>query len=225
MFNSTYEGSPYLSYDSQQLLIRSEFELNHSISYVPGVVPYSSTLWYRGARISLPAPFLGFKNCTWLQFNEHPSHSPDCLCYKGEPISKDFRVDSHKSCTNGGEYVWGFSHFITRIGLVLELAWSLICAYLWMSPITYSPMTQYNRSAIGTLRNALDIAEVVKEELGDDICLYTNKQLMEALSDSHPIGYATKERSDGITHLGLVPVKDGGAVRRRIHLDPKKLYG
>ena len=213
----------------KQQFRRSTFRLNHSISYHPGVaasIPYNSTFWYKGTEISLQAPFLGFMNCTWLQFKRSDASisPPDCLCYKGELVLQDFRVGNHKACTGGAEYVWGFSHFITLIGLILELVWCLVCGYLYLST-NIGIINLYDRSAVGTLRNALDFAEVVKEELGDDICLYTNKQLMEALSDSHPIGYATKERSDGITHLGLVPVKDGGAVRRRTLLDPKKFYG
>lgn len=206
--------------------MRAEFELDSSIPYGPASVPYNSTLWYRGVDIPLQAPFLTPQNCTWsqIQHSYDESRLSDCICYKGQLILQDFRVDDHKVCTGGAEYVWGFSRFLTLIGLIHELLWVFICIYLYFST-NRSTINRHDRSAIGTLRNAMDFAEVVKEELGDNICLYTNRQLMEALSQSPPIGYATKERGDGITHLGLVSVMDGGVVKRKIKLNPEKRYG
>ena len=225
MFWSKYNG-----YGQKHQLIRSTFERNTSIPYSQGVVPYNSTIWYKGREIPLPAPFLGFMNCTWSQFNNYEDFTdkpPDCLCYKGEPLLQDFRVDSHKVCTGGAEYIWGFSNFLTRVGLILELMWCIVCSYLWLYSVTHSTIGLHSRPAIGALRNTLDLAEVVKEELGENTCLYTNKQLMKALSGSDPIGYTTKERSNGVIHLGLasVPVKDGGVGRRRVRLDRDRLYG
>jgi len=42
----------------REQFLRSKFELNPTIRWRPGVVPYTSKFWYDGASVSLSAPFL-----------------------------------------------------------------------------------------------------------------------------------------------------------------------
>ncbi|KXX79416.1 hypothetical protein MMYC01_203523 [Madurella mycetomatis] len=202
-------------------LLHSVFELNDSIPYQRGAVPYNSSLWYNGTSIHLKAPFLDVNfNCAWW-----PTALGECICYKGKLLTEDFRIDSHKLCTGGGNYVWGFSHFITCVGLVLEFIWCLICLCLWIFSTQRSNLAKHGRPATGAVRSILDLSEVVNERLGDNTCWYTDKQLRKALKSSHMVRYATKERVDGTCHLGLVSVQDGHLGRRDICIDIKKYYG
>ncbi|KAK3329975.1 hypothetical protein B0H66DRAFT_597529 [Apodospora peruviana] len=82
------------------------------------------------------------------------------------------------------------------------------------------------RTAAETVRNILDLSEVINKEAGSDACSYTHKQLRKRLASSHPVGYAIQERIDGISHVGLVSMPDGRiAVRQKMELDKRKQYG
>lgn len=201
--------------------LRSVFELNDSIPYQRRAVPYNSSLWYNGTSIHLRAPFLNSNfNCSWwaTAFGE-------CICYKGKLLAEEFRIDGHKLCTGGGNYTWGFSHFITCVGLVLEFIWCLICLWLWLFSTQQSNLAKHGRPATGAVRSILDLSEVINERLGDNTCWYTDKQLRIALKSSRVVRYATRERANGVCHLGLVSVPDGHLEGRDIGIDVKKHYG
>ncbi|KAK3689837.1 hypothetical protein B0T22DRAFT_379403 [Podospora appendiculata] len=191
-------------------LVRSVFRLDESLPQA-GMVPYNSTLWYNGTATALQAPFLNFgTGCRWSA-----SALGECLCYKGEPMTADFRIREHFICTNGSEYVWGFAGFITQVGIILEAAWCLVCICLWVSATQHSKLARHDRTAIGTVRNMLDLSQAIGEELQGNISLYTDKELRQALKSSDPVGYAVRGRRDGADYLGLVSVPGGQVTRRR----------
>ncbi|KAK3319971.1 hypothetical protein B0T19DRAFT_468036 [Cercophora scortea] len=193
-------------------LVRSVFYLDDSLPQA-GIVPYTSTLWYNGNGTALAAPFLNFgQGCRWSA-----SVLGECLCYKGQPMTADFRIKEHFICTNGSQYVWGFSSFITQIGIILEAVWCLVCICLWVSSTQHSNLVRHDRTAIGAVRNMLDLSEAISEELKGNISLYTDKELRKALKSSNPVGYAVRSRKDGGDYLGLVPVP-GGQVARRSYM-------
>lgn len=196
---------------------RSVFTLNMAIPYAKdvGVVPYNSSLWYKDKRIPLPAPFLNFNSTTaWL-----PSPLGESICYNGKLVTEDFRIESHKACTGGTHYVWGFSSFITRLGLLLECLWCSVCLHLWLYSAKHSTLAKYNRPCTGTVRNILDLSEVIKEELGPHTCLYSDTQLRKALADSPPVRFTTWENCDGMAHIGLASDRGGEVPSRRVQLD------
>ncbi|KAI3339521.1 hypothetical protein F4824DRAFT_46876 [Ustulina deusta] len=113
----------------------SLFVLNESIQLGPGVVPYNSTIRLNDSLIPLEAPFLdvGF-NCSAYPKSNSFNGLGNCVCYKGKPISLDLLSDDKAICNTAPGYVWGFSSYLTRMGLILEATWMLCCfvAYPWL---------------------------------------------------------------------------------------------
>lgn len=197
-------------------ILPAVFHLNSSISTDSlSTLPYNSTIWYNRTGIPLQAPFLEFEQgCRW-------SSSPlgECICYKGKPVTEDFRVESQLVCTSEERYYWGFSSFFAFIGLGLEIVWCLVVAYLLSSSTQDSTLLRMGRPTVGSVRNILDIAEVINTELGDNTCLYRDHELKRELSQCPPVGYTITERKEGVKHLGLVAVPDGCRRIRSIQID------
>jgi len=211
---------------AEDVTLPSTFRLNDTaaLDSDPLVVPYNSTLRLNGTAIPIPAPFLNFSpDCRWIA-----SALGECLCYKGLPLTEDFRIPSRQVCTSGETHYWGFSAFVTLVGLVLECAWCLALVYLLLLPVRGSHLVKHGRPATGVVRSILDVAEVVNGELGENTCLYREEELKRELSRCHPVGYAVTERGDGTKHLGLLPIhvpEKGRLVARRIKLDVGGYYG
>lgn len=202
---------------------RSLFALNMLIPYDKdaGVVPYNSSLWYKNNTIPLLAPFLNFNSTApWLG-----APLGESVCYNGKLLTEDFRIESHKACTGGTNYVWGFSSFITRLGLLLECLWCSVCLHLWFYSAKHSTLAKYNRPCTRTVRNIFDLAVVIKHELGPHTCLYSDEQLRKALAGSPPLCVATWENRDGIRHIGLASADGGEVPSRRLQLDSRQEYG
>ena len=76
----------------------------------------------------------------------------------------------------------------------------------------------------GSFRNALDLAEAIKEVLGDDLCAYSNRKIARQLAK---FGqglqfYSTKNtKNTGISHIGISSFTNG----QRLELEYKSLYG
>lgn len=209
--NSIWEpGDKFKAPFAQIEVALSEFHLEESTKYEDGALPYNSTLWYDGAVIKLDAPFLRFRGCPWWR-----TPLGECLCYKGEPLIADFRIKGNEACMGKSEYIWGFSYFITTVGIILELAWCLVCLYLWVHSKRGSSVAKYDRSALGTMRNILDISEVLHEELGDNLSWQSEKDLKVALKGHPEVGYATTEKSPGVFHIKLVSFPGGRPLQRQ----------
>ncbi|KAM7188584.1 hypothetical protein V8F33_010549 [Rhypophila sp. PSN 637] len=189
---------------------RSDFHLDESVHYKPGVIPYNSTIWFNGATINLTAPFLGFKSCLWWG-----TPLGECLCYKGRPLTEDFRVEGNKACTGKSEYIWGFSYFITTVGLGLELFWCLTCLYLWIYSEKGSELAKYGRPNLGAVRNILDISEILNEELGENRGWHTEKQLQAAVRRCPEVGYGTREKGPGVFNVRLVSFPGGRPLQKQ----------
>ncbi|KAM7219116.1 hypothetical protein V8F06_005554 [Rhypophila decipiens] len=189
---------------------RSDFHLDQSVQYEPGVIPYNSSIWYNGATINLTAPFLGFKSCLWWG-----TPLGECLCYKGRPLTEDFRLEGNKACTGQSEYIWGFSYFITTVGLGLELFWCLTCLYLWIYSEKGSELAKYGRPNLGAVRNILDISEILNEELGENRGWHTEKQLLAAVKRCPEVGYGMRERSPGVFNVRLVSFPGGRPLQKQ----------
>lgn len=75
----------------------------------------------------------------------------------------------------------------------------------------------------GSFRNALDLAEAVREVLGDELCAYSENEIARQLGKSR-IGlqfYSTSDTDDGISHIGISSLKSG----QRLRLRDKSHYG
>ncbi|KAK4447312.1 hypothetical protein QBC34DRAFT_440071 [Podospora aff. communis PSN243] len=198
--------------------LRSTFQLNASLSADALVTAYNSTLWFRGASAHIQAPFLELgKTCANAFF---PSLLGECLCYKGEPLTEDFRAG--KFCTSGvdrNQYIWGFSLSLTLIGTILEAVWILISFYLWISSNQMSKLIGSGRSTTGDVRNILDLSGAITSELKRTTGWETDKELRRELSKRRPVGFAMTDGSGLGGDIGLVAIPEGQVTRRRLKLD------
>lgn len=142
-------------------------------------------------------------------------------CYQRSPLPPGF-ADSPE-CLARPYFVWGFSSVLLHITLSLQLVWTFGMFIVWLDANVYSKLCRKGRKTRGSFRNALDLAEAIKEVLGDDLCAYSNGKIARQLAKSgHGVRfYSTKDTKDaGISHIGLSSFTDG----QRLQLD-NCLYG
>lgn len=75
----------------------------------------------------------------------------------------------------------------------------------------------------GSFRNVLDLAEGIRELLGDDLCAYSNREIARQL-DKSGYGlqfYSISDTDNGISHIGISPFQDG----QKLRLNDRSLYG
>lgn len=185
------------------LAYNTSFKLDTKIQSGPGIVPYNSTLWYNSSRVHIPAPFLQFDNtdCSWFQ-----NDLSACLCFNGQPITTDWRNTDNLKCINDdNNYTWGFSSFMSLVGMCLETAWLFGCWCVWWQSNRHSNLLVAKRTGVGIVRNMLDLGEAINRDLGPHTCLYSENYLWESLEKCKPIRYMLSENDDGMEHIGLAP--------------------
>ena len=149
------------------------------------------------------------------------SASSEWYCYADEILPHGFQ-DS-PICLAESYFAWGFSSLILYILLSLQLVWTLGMFLVWLDANVCSELCRKGRKMRGSFRNALDLAEAVREVLGDELCAYSEKEIERQLGKSR-IGlqfYSTSDTDDGISHIGISSLKSG----QRFHLHDKSLYG
>ncbi|KAK3370947.1 hypothetical protein B0T24DRAFT_705625 [Lasiosphaeria ovina] len=208
-------------------VIRSTFQLNVSVipqaERPPTLIPFNSSFWFNATKIRLPAPFLDMgRNCSWPNLD-----LGECICYKGKPLTEDFRqsLHEHRFCAGGGRYIWGFARNFVFIGLLLEVLWCGVCISLWVTWLRQSELNRYGRSATGNVRNILDMCEAINRELGSSTCWYTDRELREALGRERLVGYTIENKGDTLSRLSLMPMPHGQPRDGRLEIDPSRCYG
>ncbi|KAK0648376.1 hypothetical protein B0T16DRAFT_388619 [Cercophora newfieldiana] len=187
---------------TQEPYLRTTFHLdNDTVSSNEEGIPYTSVIWIGDKHMTLRASFLELgANCSKSWF---PSDLGECLCYKGKPLTEDFRGSQEKFCTGGETYMWGFSSSLATTGLILEAAWSAICFGLWIGSSQNSKAIQSGRSTTGDVRNMVDLSEAIKIDLGQTTGWEKDGQLLKALSKCPPVGLEIKKRQ-GDDSLGTL---------------------
>lgn len=173
----------------------SYFQLNRSISLDPGVLPYNSTVWLNNTPISLPAPFLDLGyNCSG---NNAFTKLGNCVCYKGEPISLDILSSERVICNTAPGYVWGFSSYLTRVGLILEAVWMACCfiCYLRLS-LRSDIIDKESIRTAGVMRLALDFSESARNVIGPEANTLSESDLTKRLKGSR-ISYHISQSEPG----------------------------
>ena len=127
----------------------------------------------------------------------------ECICYKGKPVTEDFRLDYHAICTSGGQYVWGFSSSIIFVGILLEAVWCYVCTFLLLPATQQSRLVRRGRPATGVIRAVLDLAGALNQELGPGVSWYNEKQLRKKLLNCQPVAYRLWDEGETKNHVGL----------------------
>lgn len=82
---------------------------------------------------------------------------------------------------------------------------------VWLDANINSQLCRTGRKTRGSLRAALDIAEAMREVLGEESCAYQNAEIASELEKLR-VGvqyYATNADGDGVSHIGLSSTRSG----------------
>jgi hypothetical protein len=98
---------------------------------------------------------------------------------------------------------WGFSVEWLTVTTVINSVWLLGLWILWIDCDTNSELCRKGRR-LGVWRAVVDISEAVREELGPNICAYSEPELADALAKRPPVRYYAKHGTvDEPGHIGL----------------------
>lgn len=107
---------------------------------------------------------------------------------------------------------------------------------VWLDANIYSELCRKGRKMRGSFRNALDLAEAVREVLGDELCVYSDQEIVRQLGKSR-IGlrfYARTNDTDidmgtgtgtDVSHIGLSSTRGEKEESQRFRLRDDVLYG
>lgn len=189
------------------------------------ILPYNSTIWWSGVYVELAAPFLEFgwyneTSCNWFD-----NSLGVCLCLGNKPVMEDWRTGDNLRCISEMGYVWGFSSFVLFVGIVLEASWLISCWLCWSVSSVGSKLIRHGRPGTGRVRNILDVAGVITDEIGRDTGIYSDDKLYEELKKCPPVGYVVEEGKDS-DHIRLTALGTGtGRRHRRFKIRPARRYG
>lgn len=113
--------------------------------------------------------------------------------------------DYYSCIVHNNTYQWGFSAEWVQIIVPITSAWFLGMWILWVDADHNSEFCRKGRR-LGLYRGIVDIAEAIHEQLGDQLCAYTETELTTAVRKMRPLKYYTTEVEDGegnVPHIGL----------------------
>ena len=131
---------------------------------------------------------------------------------------------------NTNSRVRGFSSIVLYVTLGLQVAWTLGMYCLWLDANLFSKLVKAGRTVRGPFRAATDLAEAMKETLGDEYCAYTEQEIGKELRRSgNMLRYnaAVVEDGDQLLHVGLT-TRPGAKVtlrKQRLYGTEETLYG
>lgn len=142
----------------------------------PGTLQYkvSSIFIFNGTTTYLDSPTLkvtygspsGHAPSPGLSYPYYSLTSDIIDARQGPYFPSDF-IHTHGSCKPDDMYQWGFSYIFLFMVSIFNFVWSCIMVGMWMDTRMHSRMYRMGRRP-GLLRNILDIAAVMREEVGED---------------------------------------------------------
>lgn len=139
-------------------------------------------------------------------------------CYNGKLV--DSELNSAAQCITEPFFVWGFSSLLLQIILYLQIVWTFVMMFIWLHANMTSQLLFKNRKVRGNYRATTDLAEALRDALGDEYCAYSEDEIASELKrDRAGLRYYTADNNDkGISHIGL-------GSHGTLGLDNSKLYG
>ncbi|CAG8974677.1 hypothetical protein HYALB_00006411 [Hymenoscyphus albidus] len=126
--------------------------------------------------------------------------------------------------TKNNVYQWGFTYewFVVVVGA--NSIWLFGMYVLWMECQFNSELCKKKRH-LGIWRAIADLSEAMREDLGSDVCAYSNKEIARVLKKRPPIKYYVEDdyKSEA-AHIGLSSRPSGQVLLRwdRIYAGKKE---
>ena len=140
------------------------------------------------------------------------------FCYDNQTLPED--VSSLEICMPDDYFVWGFSSLLLYIIFALQLVWTSGMLLVWLHANMTSELLFKARNIRGNYRAVADLAEPMKDILGDECCAYSDREMsQELIREGHALRYCTTDWGDsGLSHIGL-------AKHGKVVLGHSRLYG
>ena len=108
-----------------------------------------------------------------------------------------------------------------QILLGLQLAWIVGMYGVWLDANLNSSLCRSGRRIRGPFRAVADLAEAMREVLGDQTCAYTEAELASALQRQPGLRYYSgTSNADGVGHIGLSSIR-----LRKLDMKSASTYG
>ena len=198
---------------------------NSSVPRDPYIIPYNSSFTLSNTTYQVSAPLLRFSvlpdnypaapdrllpnsiGLTW-------SSDSSIICHNGKLLPSGWlEPDSgNLFCIGETGFVWGFSSLLVLIGLSLQLAWAIGLYLVWLNANLRSDLCRSGRNLGGVYRSATDLVGAMREDLGDKIDYYNNKEMKQALAKYGEIGWELRGYDkDGVPYVVISSgVEDAG---------------
>ena len=146
---------------------------------------------------------------------------PNFLISSNELSSFYMALSSNYECIIEQDvYHWGFSIEWLQIFVVVHSVWSIGLCALWIDANRHSKLCKVRRH-MGMHRAIIDISEAIREDLGNDLCAYSEAELAAAVKKLDPIKYYVSTAEEGqIAHIGLSSRKS-----EKVKLEMDQEYG
>jgi hypothetical protein len=132
-----------------------------------------------------------------------------------------FEDTDNVQCVATGVYQWGFASQGTGAFAILSGLWAIGTFGVWIHMNRKSVLCQKGRR-LGTYRAAIDMVESIHQDLGKNICAYSEQELKEELKRKAGIKYYVEHgECDTPSHIGITSSKDKGPVSLKFGV----LYG
>jgi len=130
----------------------------------------------------------------------------------------DYDHTKQPECIANQTYRWGFFTTFIKLAAIGNALWVVSTYNIWVHVNRKSELRKEGRR-LGTYRAAMNMVEVVGEDLGPNICTYNDRELEKELRRRPPVKYdvlpLTHENcTEGHSaHIGLSRAGQGGAVK------------
>ncbi|KUJ15194.1 uncharacterized protein LY89DRAFT_783392 [Mollisia scopiformis] len=125
-----------------------------------------------------------------------------------------FNIPENVQCVATGVYQWGFSSSIVFAFTIINFLWFLGTYAVWTLMNRKSELCRKGRR-LGQYRAMLDVVECIQEDLGMNICAYSEQELQEELKKKGGIKYYVEYGGDDSSHIGITSAKDKDPLRPR----------
>lgn len=130
-------------------------------------------------------------------------------------------LPSMAECLPESYYVWGLSSLLLYIVLTLQISWIFGMYFVWLDANIYSALCRSGRRMRGDFRAAADLADAMREILGNEHCAYSHEEILSALNREPGLrSYATGPNENDVAHLGISSIRLG-----RVPYNSTVLYG
>ena len=193
-------------------------------------VTLEGVLWYYN--VTTESEVFGSQECTynttermWFDpiLNASWYHHDRLYMHEQFVVDRLFYLEdqNHTSCEiDQGLYQWGFSGEWVILILCFNSVFLFGLWILWVDSEANSELCRKSRR-IGIWRAIADMAEAMREDLGTDLCAYSDQELCDAVGRLEPVKYCVSTRQEeSVAHIRLSSRRSG---KVQLHWD--QVYG